>query len=336
MSGSMKKMRGIVQGFSDGRMSVLAEDNAYYQLPIPNPAPAIDQRIVFEMDRPDFAIARGEEQWSPEEVSQRMYRFDRIVSDTVGTAAEVTDQHIRQYHQQGFLVIDQLFDASEVDTIKRELQDFIYDRKQGAQIQYTRNKEAIPQDEDRELYVRKVQGYVEHSPLLKKITEHEGLHAVLSRIFGEQARLVVEQALLKPPSEQAGNEKPWHQDMAYGPFQLNKLVCGVWIALDQADLDNGCMHVVPGSHQHGPIPHYVVRDWQICDIHVDLEREVVVPLKPGGALLFTGLTHHGTPPNRSKKHRRALQLHYAPVSAEKIKPLEAKRMFTNDMTKAEC
>jgi phytanoyl-CoA hydroxylase len=45
---------------------------------------------------------------------------------------------------------------------------------------------------------------------------------------------------------------------------------------------------------------------------------------------------HGTPPNFSPKRRRALQMHYAPVSAEKMSPKEYKRWFTNEMTNAEC
>jgi phytanoyl-CoA hydroxylase len=124
--------------------------------------------------------------------------------------------------------------------------------------------------------------------------------------------------------------------MAYGNLAFDKSVVGIWIALDPAELDNGCMHVIPGSHRGGGAPHYAVRDWQLCDSGVQVETDVAVPLEPGGALLFSGLLHHGTPPNFSVKRRRALQIHYAGESAQKLSPEEYKRMFTNVMTNAEC
>jgi phytanoyl-CoA hydroxylase len=160
--------------------------------------------------------------------------------------------------------------------------------------------------------------------------------SLLARIFAEQPKFLEDQALLKPPSKQSGIEKPWHQDMAYSSFAYTKMVCGVWVALDEATLDNGCMHVIPRSHRNGPVPHYAVRDWQLCDADVDVGSDETVPLKPGGMLFFCGLLHHGTPPNLSNQRRRALQFHYGTDSAVKMTPEEYKMVFTNRMTKAEC
>ena len=156
----------------------------------------------------------------------------------------------------------------------------------------------------------------------------------MDRLFKEQAIVVQDQAILKPPT--GGAEKPWHQDMAYGNLAYDRSVIGAWIALDAAELDNGCMHVIPYSHMEGAVPHYAERDWQLCDRNVAVVKDVAVPLKPGGVLLFSGLLHHGTPPNFSEKRRRALQVHYAPESATKLTPQEYKRMFTNELTGAEC
>jgi phytanoyl-CoA hydroxylase len=88
-------------------------------------------------------------------------------------------------------------------------------------------------------------------------------------------------------------------------------VLGVWIALDRATVENGCMQIAPGSHRAGPAPHYHVRDCQLVDQTGRAAGAEVVPLEPGGALLFSALLHHGTPPNRSPDRRRALQFHYA-------------------------
>jgi ectoine hydroxylase-related dioxygenase (phytanoyl-CoA dioxygenase family) len=116
-------------------------------------------------------------------------------------------------------------------------------------------------------------------------------------------------ALMKPPLK--GSEKPWHQDNAYFDWTPLEGILGVWIALDQATVENGCMQIIPGSQGEGPVPHFHVRDCQLDDRQVDVEHIEVVPLKPGGVLFFAGLIHHGTPANQSASRRRALQFHYA-------------------------
>jgi phytanoyl-CoA hydroxylase len=60
--------------------------------------------------------------------------------------------------------------------------------------------------------------------------------------------------------------------------------------------------------------HWQRRDWQICDTDVLLDKVCAVPLKPGSLLLFHGLLHHGTPPSRSDRRRRAVQYHFKPAS----------------------
>lgn len=114
-------------------------------------------------------------------------------------------------------------------------------------------------------------------------------------------------ALLKPP--RLGREKPWHQDKAYFNIDPRERVVGVWIALDAATTDNGCMHLLPQMPRQ-PIVHFQRRDWQICDTEILGNECVATPLRPGGVLLFDGLLVHGTPHNTSDQRRRAVQFHY--------------------------
>jgi phytanoyl-CoA hydroxylase len=128
--------------------------------------------------------------------------------------------------------------------------------------------------------------------------------------------MIQDMALLKPPH--VGREKPWHQDTAYFAMEPLELILGTWTALDAATPANGCMHVVPASHKLGPKPHYHERDCQLPDDVVETQQSIMVPLQPGGVLFFSGLLHHGTPPNRSATRRRALQFHYASVHCQKV------------------
>ncbi|NOU96695.1 hypothetical protein GC093_26255 [Paenibacillus sp. LMG 31456] len=281
-----------------------------------------------------YSYENQEEQQLAQDIAEKLYRYDSIESDRIRTIQDFTEQHVRQFWERGYLVIDEVLDEKEIKDSIEALMDILYDRSLGSKVQYVKPKSQLHSDEERELAARKVYDYVDFEPRLRHVAYQEGIMGVMAQLFGEEAKVAQDQAILKPPT--GGAEKPWHQDMAYGPLAFDKSVIGIWIALDPAELDNGCMHVIPYSHRDGAVPHYAVRDWQLCDLSVQVERDVAVPLKPGGALLFSGLLHHGTPPNFSVKRRRALQVHYAAESAKKLTPHEYKKMFTNEMTGAEC
>lgn len=281
-----------------------------------------------------YAYENADEQQMARTIADTLYKYDNVATDRIPTLQDITEEHVQQYWREGYLVIENALSGLEVQTSIEALMDIVFKRSLGAKVQFVRPEKELADDYERELAARKVYDYIDHEPRLHAIAYQEGIMNAMAKLFGEQAKVTQDQAILKPPT--GGAEKPWHQDMAYGALAYDKPVIGIWIALDPAELDNGCMHVIPRSHMDGGVPHYVVRDWQLCDTSVAVQRDVAVPLKPGGALIFSGLLHHGTPPNFSAKRRRALQFHYAPESAKKMTPQEYKRMFTNEMTRAEC
>lgn len=270
---------------------------------------------------------------NPEEINRRMYHFGQI-HKAVSSLDDITEEHVRQYRETGFLAVERVLNAEEVGRSIAAIMELIFDRETKAKIQFTKPQNELKTDKERELAVRKVYDYVDSSEALHAVAYHPVIISFARRLLGSEVKLAQNQALLKPPF--GGVEKPWHQDMAYGNLSYDQPVIGVWIALDEAGIDNGCMHVIPRSHMNGGTPHYAVRDWQICDANVPVDKDTAVPLQPGGALFFHGLLFHGTPYNFSDKRRRSLQFHYSPVSADKMSPGEYKRMFTNAMTSAEC
>ena len=50
--------------------------------------------------------------------------------------------------------------------------------------------------------------------------------------------------------------QPWHQDSYYFPFDPARPIVGVWLAVTEATLENGCLHVLPGSHRE-PVHEHV-------------------------------------------------------------------------------
>lgn len=285
-------------------------------------------------ERKYYYAYEGDEAQSARAIADTLYKYDKVAAPHIPTLQDITDAHVRQFMQEGYLVVDKAISPQEIESSTEALMDILFGRVTGPRVQFVKPSSELHSDEERELAVRKISEYIDHEPRLHAVAHQQGILDAMAKLSGEPVVVAQDQAILKPPT--GGAEKPWHQDMAYGNLAYDKQVIGIWIALDPAELDNGCMHVIPGSHREGGVPHFVVRDWQLCDTSVSVQRDVAVPLKPGGALIFSGLLHHGTPPNFSAKRRRALQFHYAPGSAKKLSPQEYKRMFTNEMTGAEC
>jgi len=111
-------------------------------------------------------------------------------------------------------------------------------------------------------------------------------------------------------------ETPWHQDLPYWPMhEAGPLSC--WMALDDVDEHNGCMHFVPGSQKYGrldPInlgnPQSIFA--QTPDLTDETALKVAVPLRAGSCTFHNGNTFHYATPNRSARPRRAMIIIYMP------------------------
>ncbi len=110
--------------------------------------------------------------------------------------------------------------------------------------------------------------------------------------------------------------QPWHQDSHYFPFEPARPIIGMWLAVTEATLDNGCLHVLPGSqseplHEHitdrrqGALYGYV----EIVD-H-DMSRSKPCLLKPGDLLVFDSHLMHRSTDNASESIRAAMVWHFA-------------------------
>src|ERR1700682_1591584 len=95
-----------------------------------------------------------------------------------------------------------------------------------------------------------------HVPLLFEHATDPVILDAVEDLIGPEIVLYNTQALLKPAFH--GTSQPWHQDSAYWPIRPFELVT-CWIALDEATLENGCMHFLPRSHLEGLREHVTGR-----------------------------------------------------------------------------
>jgi ectoine hydroxylase-related dioxygenase (phytanoyl-CoA dioxygenase family) len=115
-----------------------------------------------------------------------------------------------------------------------------------------------------------------------------------------------------------GRATPWHEDSAYwdGRFDHMDAIVTVWLAIDPADRENGCMRVIPGTH-HGGFSDYVQVDSQsntfdreIDPAVIDESRSVYFELQPNQCSLHDSRIIHGARANTSPRRRCGYTMRY--------------------------
>lgn len=195
---------------------------------------------------------------------------------------------IERFRSDGFFVVEDLFDEDECDRTLGHVESALFEL-------------ALGDADDGTLSYRPMMHLL--SPELTAVaTDPRWASIVLPLLGTGDARLYWEQAVAKPP--QARTELPWHQDNGYTPLVPEEYVT-CWMALDDADVDNGCLWVIPGSHRAGTKQHVngagpfrVGHDGPASD-------GVAVPIRKGSVLVFSSLLMHRSGPNTTERDRRA-------------------------------
>ncbi|MCY4545561.1 MAG: phytanoyl-CoA dioxygenase family protein [Gemmatimonadetes bacterium] len=215
------------------------------------------------------------------------------------------------FERDGYYVMEGLLDDDEVESIRREITAIVgrYPDvpEELVQIEPAVRRGAV-EPESVELGVRKLFRMTLHNELFRSLAHHPVMVGIAVELIGQDVALFQSMLLMKPP--RFGGQKVWHQDNAYFRLEPND-VFGFWIALDDTDVENGCMHVIPGSHREGIGEHGGVEDDYGLSSAPAQNTAIACVMKAGDALVFHGETYHYTPPNKSDRRRRALQYHYA-------------------------
>jgi phytanoyl-CoA hydroxylase len=126
---------------------------------------------------------------------------------------------------------------------------------------------------------------------------------VLTQLIGPNVQLHHTKMLVKPSEH--GAPFPMHQDYPYFPHERHTVLAAS-VHLDDTNLENGCLRVVPGSHRLGPL------DAQGPSHALDtpLEEGTPLPAAAGDVLLFNYLTIHGSGVNTSSGTRRNVLFQY--------------------------
>lgn len=136
-------------------------------------------------------------------------------------------------------------------------------------------------------------------------------HEFAAELGGAAVGYVFDHAIYKAPFN--NSETPWHQDQAYTGHGRMLRTFHFWIPLQDATVNNGCMHFIPGSHARGFVEHATRADGHVREASTaDAACAVACPIPVGGVTVHAPLTLHYTGPNRTADVRRAWILHFGP------------------------
>ncbi len=230
----------------------------------------------------------------------------------------VTQEDVARFRRDGFLAIPDLADAATVAAIGA-----VYDAMLDGEIDVSATDNPLG------MVTRQIMVPSLYHPLFRDNPALDAGREIARALLGvDDPKPVFDMLIYKEPGQHATT--PWHQDFSYSemPFAPagsaipNDEVVQFWLALDDVDVENGCMHFIPGAHRQpllehhvaGGDPDYTQRLLAIRDPKhaLALDKAVACPLKAGGATVHNYGTPHFTPGNLSSdRPRRAYIFNFA-------------------------
>jgi ectoine hydroxylase-related dioxygenase (phytanoyl-CoA dioxygenase family) len=156
-------------------------------------------------------------------------------------------------------------------------------------------------------------------PAFASFLRTPGLLPIVTSLLGtDDVDCFLSQFIFKNPGAWG---QPWHQDSYYFPFVPARPVVGLWLAVTEATLENGCLHVLPGSHaepvhEHIPDRRPGANYGYMEIVDHDMASQVPTLMHSGDLLLFDSHLMHRSTDNVSTGIRAAMVFHVAAAGTE--------------------
>lgn len=237
----------------------------------------------------------------------------------------ITDEMLESYRRDGYVVARRLIPPGDLEALKARLDAIIDGTIPPADGMVVMKdvmvaKGAVRPKSRREA-IAKIQFY-ENDPVLDSYTTHEKILDCVERFIGHDVQTIHTMLINKPPNVQGHH--PLHQDLLYFPFRPADRIVASWTALEPVTRENGCLVVVPGSHEGELLAHGNPPDiewlnggyWGVRELGDAKERRVHLEMEPGDTVFFHPVLLHGSGRNRTQGFRRAMSAHYAAVDVD--------------------
>ena len=220
-----------------------------------------------------------------------------LVSDPA-RELHITDQEVRFYQNEGYLVLPGLIEPAMVQAIRDELFSVI--RDQGVDPESFK-KASSTADKLRQYGQYYVGGLIEAMIFSPRIL------AVAEKVMGGPSTTYLPFSAIKAGG--GGGEFHFHQDNQYTRHEGPS--CNVWIALQDMTPQNGCLCIVPRSNHDGTLATRTSPDGDGHQATAEDPKDYLsLRLNAGDAVVFTRLTVHGSGPNHTDQPRVAYALQF--------------------------
>jgi hypothetical protein len=225
-------------------------------------------------------------------------------------AVKLLPEQVLFFHLNGFLAIQEpVADEAELAWM-REVYDRIFLERAGREAGDQFDLAGTDEDEA-VAALPQILNPANYAPELAEGKYLEVIRKVARQLFGPEAEVGIHHAIFKPAG--TGAATPWHQDEAYWDPALQYQSASIWMPLQEASIENGCLWFQPGSHEWEVVEHQSIGgDPRVHGLEMkdlDLVRDPVpCPLPAGGITIHRNRTAHYSGPNQTEIPRRALIL----------------------------
>lgn len=245
------------------------------------------------------------------------------MSATQNLLPPLTQKQVRDYHDNGFLILEDALTHQEIEALRTETVAIC----RGQRGELNGAKGDHQQDDDDQVMKQYLCIHFPHkvSPLMLDALKHPNITNALAQVISPDVKCMQSMLFIKAAGKPG---QAWHQDEYYIPTR-DRSLSGAWIAMDNATVENGCLWVIPGSHKHGILWPQHSHDDHRFDCAGEAggypytdDDAISVPVKLGSVVVFNGYLLHRSLPNRAQAgYRRALVNHY--MSAQSLLPWQA-------------
>jgi phytanoyl-CoA hydroxylase len=222
----------------------------------------------------------------------------------------LTNEQIEQYRRSGFVNGGPVLDDATVEVLQQEVLRVIDDRENASVPQPVRLAN-LSSNPDQPIW--QIVNIWQASPAFQSLVCNLKIAEMAAQLTGaKELRIWHDQIQYKP--KELGGRLHWHQDSPlWRTLQPKDGQITAWVALDDAEADNGCMYMVPGSHHWGNKQQQIDAFPQGGQLPEDFEGHplhfIMCPVKKGHVHFHHSLTWHGSGPNHSARPRRAIAIH---------------------------
>jgi ectoine hydroxylase-related dioxygenase (phytanoyl-CoA dioxygenase family) len=221
---------------------------------------------------------------------------------------------IERYNRDGFIVVPNVFSAAEVAAMQRATDEII--GKASSVTDHNDVYDLEPGHTPQMPRVRRIKTPDKWHPAFSAAVRHPNVIACLKSLWGPNIRFDLSKLNMK--SAGYGSPVEWHQDWAFYPH-TNDDLAAVGVMIDDVDMDNGPMLVVPGSHKGPVYDHHAQGRFcgAIDPVTSKLDVSTAKPVigKAGSISVHHVRAIHGSAPNNSNRGRRFFLLQFRSADA---------------------